>query len=405
MECPFTGPRRSPALRALFAAAALLASPAAVSAQDAPAAPPPPDYADAALWLCRPGIEVNRCEVDLDATVVAADGTLTLERFRPAQDPKVDCFYIYPTVSTDPGHQSDFSVDPAEINVVALQFARFREVCRTFAPLYRQTTLRRLRVAMGGPPPEGDPPAEGVGGYADVRAAWRWYMDHENDGRGVVLIGHSQGGVMINRLIAEEIDGKPAQAQLVSAYILGAPVMVPDGADVGGSFKTVPVCRAADQAGCVVSYASFRDIHPPPPVSRFGFARDGMRAVCVNPANLSGEPGEPKSYFMTHGSLNGSSGTVQPEWTQPPRPIGTRFVTTPGLVTTRCVREGPYDYLSMHVNADPADARTDEVFGEIIRAAGPDYAWGLHNIDVDHSMGTLIDLVRRQSAAYAEAGQ
>jgi hypothetical protein len=82
------------------------------------------------------------------------------------------------------------------------------------------------------------------------------------------------------------------------------------------------------------------------------------------------------------------------------RPIGTPFVETPGLVTTQCVRRGDFDYLALHVNADPADLRTDELGGEIVRKAGPDLAWGLHLIDVDHSIGALIRIVGQQAETY-----
>jgi pimeloyl-ACP methyl ester carboxylesterase len=363
------------------------------------------DYADPALWLCRPDLADNRCKVDLDATVVAPSGRLTLERHVPARDPKIDCFFVYPTVSMDPTWQSDFQPDHMEWDDIRLQFARFSRVCRQFAPLYRQGTLTALRAPGGGPKPVGERPAPGVGGFSDVLDAWRWYMAHENRGRGVVLIGHSQGGAMIARLIAQEIDGKPAQAQLVSALILGAPVMVPPGHDVGGTFKAVPLCRSGEQVGCVISYASFRDRVPPPANSRFGRARDGLRAACVNPADLADGDGRPKSYFLTRGFLNGSGTYAQPDWVRPPKPIATPFVTTPGLISTRCVTRGEFDYLEVHVNADSRDPRTDEVAGEIIRSTGLDASWGLHLIDVDHSMGDLLRIVERQGARFTAAAR
>lgn len=75
-------------------------------------------------------------------------------------------------------------------------------------------------------------------------------------------------------------------------------------------------------------------------------------------------------------------------------------MTTPGLLTTECVRRGEFDYLELRVNADPADPRADDLAGQIVRATGPDYSWGLHLIDMDHAMGSLVDLVRAQSRAY-----
>jgi hypothetical protein len=54
----------------------------------------------------------------------------------------------------------------------------------------------------------------------------------------------------------------------------------------------------------------------------------------------------------------------------------------------------------MTVTPDPTDARTDELAGEIQRATGPDLNWGLHLIDVDHSMGDLIRIAKKQAAAW-----
>jgi len=71
-------------------------------------------------------------------------------------------------------------------------------------------------------------------------------------------------------------------------------------------------------------------------------------------------------------------------------------------VTTECVTRGDYDYLALHVNAIPSDPRTDELGGQIIRHTGADLSWGLHLIDVDHSIGTLIQIVRQQTKARAD---
>src|SRR5918992_2916453 len=112
----------------------------------APAPPPaapaaeitPNDYANDKNWLCRPGRKGDACDVDLTTTLVAADGTLTREAFTPNPNAPIDCFYVYPTVSTDPGINSDMNPDPAERNVILQQFARFASKCRTFAPMSRQ---------------------------------------------------------------------------------------------------------------------------------------------------------------------------------------------------------------------------------------------------------------------------
>lgn len=398
-------------MRSIFAGAALAA--AMMGSAHAPTAfgqaPDPKvahaDYSNAALWLCKPGMSDDKCKINLDATIIKANGQTSIEKYKPASDPKIDCFFVYPTVSLDTGWQSDFDADKMEIDDIKLQFARFGSVCRQFAPIYRQTTLTALRVASGGPAPAGERPAAGVGGYNDVVDAWNWYIANENKGRGVVLIGHSQGAGVLARLIAAEIEGKLAQKQLISGIILGSAVMVPPDADVGGTYKTIPLCRAEDQTGCVISYASFRDTNPPPASSRFGRANNGLVAACNNPANLKTGQGKPDSYFLAQGFLNGSGGATQPAWANPAPTVSTPFVKTPGLVSTSCVKKGDFSYLEMHVNADPKDKRTDELGGEVMRATGPDLAWGLHLLDVDHSMGDLVRIVGKQAKAWGKKSQ
>ncbi len=53
-----------------------------------------PDYNNSDTWLCLPG-RSDHCDVNLDATEVAADGKLKLLPFEGvAENPAVDCFYV-----------------------------------------------------------------------------------------------------------------------------------------------------------------------------------------------------------------------------------------------------------------------------------------------------------------------
>lgn len=182
------------------------------------------DYGDPKTWLCRAGRQ-DACTVDLTTTIVAADGKLTREEWKANPNAPIDCFYVYPTVSRDPGGNSDMIAGPEEKGVVRSQLARFGSQCRIYAPLYRQATLTALRAATAGKPMEVD---RGLG-YNDVRDAWNHYLQHDNNGRGVVLIGHSQGSGVLTQLIRNEIDGQPVQSKVVSALLLGINVAVPAG--------------------------------------------------------------------------------------------------------------------------------------------------------------------------------
>ena len=136
-------------------------------------------------------------------------------------------------------------------------------------------------------------------GYEDVKDAWNHYLKNDNNGRGVVLIGHSQGSYVLTGLIAREIEGTPAQSRIISAILMGASVAVAKGKDVGGAFKSMPVCKSADQTGCVISFASFRSTIPPPANTLFGrVPGEGMEAICTNPAALAGG-GAPLHSYLT----------------------------------------------------------------------------------------------------------
>jgi hypothetical protein len=218
-----------------------------------------------------------------------------------------------------------------------------------------------------------------------------------------VLIGHSQGSGVLSQLIRQEIDGKPIQSRIVSALLLGSNVAVPKGKDVGGAFQKMPLCRAADQTGCVITYVTFRSTIPPPADSRFGRVQgDGMEAACTNPAALAGGAGELDAYLASSGrSIVGSAAEPRPWVTPAPaQPIATPYVSVPGLLTGRCVTNEKGSYLEVTVNGNPVDPRTDDIAGDVMTAGQVNAAWGLHLIDVQIAMGNLVDIVGRQAKAY-----
>jgi hypothetical protein len=358
----------------------------------------PNDYSNGDHWLCRPGRQ-DACAVDLTTTVVASDGSLTTESFTPHPNPPIDCFYVYPTVSTDTEAISDMTADPAELNVIHRQFARFRAVCRPYAPMYRQVTLAGLRSGTGAAGM-----AESVG-YQDVVDAWNHYLENDNQGRGVVLIGHSQGSYVLTRMVAEEIDGEPVQDRLVSALLIGATVAVAEGRDVGGAFDEIPLCRSASQTGCLIAYSSYRSNVPPPADTRFGrVTTAGQEAACVNPAALGGGEGELHAYMSTPGS-GGSSLTPPDPWVTPAREIETPFVSVPGLLTARCASNEFANFLEITVHGNPADPRTDDIVGDIGSRENPTASWGLHLIDMNLAMGNLVEIVRRQGEAWVASSR
>ena len=379
-------------MKGLFAlAVAMLAVPALAQP---PANAPAVDYADEASWLCLPGRQ-DACGRPLETAALTPTGyDESIMQMLPVRDPPIDCFYVYPTVSRDVELNSDLDAGPEEQSVAMVQFARFASVCRTFAPLYRQGTLRSVMAVAAGQ----DMSAVADFAYRDVAAAWRHYLAHRNQGRPFVLIGHSQGTVHLTRLLAEEIEGRPEAARMLSALLIGFNVEVPQGRLTGGSLQRTPLCTRAGETGCVITYVSFRADSPPPPIAIFGRApRPGHTVGCTNPAALGSTAPTPlDSYWFT---VSPSGGADAIRWSSegpPPTP----FLRTEGLVSAACVNEGPLGYLAVSVNADPTDARTDEIPGDVRILGQLAPGWGIHLVDVHLAQGDLIGAVAAQRDAY-----
>lgn len=287
---------------------------------------------------------------------------------------------------------------PEEKGVIRSQFARFASKCLPYAPMYRQVTLTALRAGLAGNPI----PVDRALAYNDVLDAWNYYLEHDNKGRGVVLIGHSQGSGILTYLIKSEIDGKPVQAKIVSALLLGTNLPVPKGQDVGGAFQHMPLCHSANQTGCVITYASFRANTPPPANSRFGkVTGENMISACTNPAALGGGSGELHAYLRTHGGELVSAAEAQPgPWVKPEQPIDTPFVSLPGMLTAECVANEKGSYLAVTVHGDPAGPRASDIVGDVVVNGQVLPEWGLHLIDVNLAMGNLLEIVEQQTKAY-----
>jgi hypothetical protein len=374
------------------AAALLFAAP--VAAQEASAPSAAPDYSNPAAWLCRPGRE-DSCAKPLPTTALNPNGYGSVGRVVPAADAPVDCFYVYPTVSRDPGDNSDLVPGIEEQGVATVQFARFSGLCRTYAPLYRQGTLAALAKAMSG---TADIRTSFAIAYGDVVAAWRHYLEHDNQGRPFVLIGHSQGSVMLEMLLAREIEGRPEAARMLSAMLIGYNVEVPEGKLVGGTFKKTPLCSRVGETGCVVTYVSFRAGSPPPPGALFGRAvTPGMTVGCTNPARFAQGPAPLDSYWYAGPSiLTGQSPIAWSTGGAPPTP----FLRTEGLASGTCVHDGPIGYFAISVNADPSDARTDAIPGDVVLGGAIQPGWGMHLADMNLGMGDMMALIAEQTQAW-----
>jgi hypothetical protein len=369
--------RRSlPVLLPIAMATAILAAPAAAHADT--------------VWLCRPGADPNPCQGSLKTTVRTFGKPAKVVTPQRVKQPAIDCFYVYPTVSEQPTPVANLKIDPAQVSIASYQAARFSQVCKVYAPMYRQLTL--LAILTGGATPEDRETA-----YSDVKNAFDAYLA-ENPDRPFVLIGHSQGSGVLKRLIREQIEPDAAlRSRMLSAMLTGSSVAVPKGQTVGGDFSSIPVCTRKGQINCVISFATFGA--KPPADSLFGRVRtttglpagQTYEAACTNPASLAKNERAEITSFVRGTPIPGNLGAVarQVYGGKPPK-AKTPWLRPADRYTAKCVTSRGANVLLVKPIGKSKTLKP-----------GPTAGWGLHLLDVNLPLGDLVRIVRAQGKAYA----
>jgi hypothetical protein len=365
-----------------------------------------PASAEETVWLCKPGQVDNPCAGTLaGSTFLPPDNSVDPPLpartepldFKAASKSPVDCFYLYPTQSPQPGPNADLSKDQPIRGVAINQARMFSRICDVYAPMYRQYTLEALKPANG---PITDEVRDIA--YNSVLGAWNDYMENHNKGRGVVIVAHSQGTSHMARLLAEEVDGSPAvRKKIISAILPGANVYVPKDEIVGGQFQNIPACEAGDQVGCVIAYSMFKrgEGQRPSDTSRFGWVdtgywinpaprpnKDIYEVMCVNPGDLSGDEG------MLSPLANLPAFVGNPEGNAP-------WQEMPDFYQGECRTEtdeakGNVRWLNIKDIREPGDNRQD--ITQLVIGGGGD----LHTADINLALGNLVEVAASQSRSY-----
>ena len=225
-----------------------------------------PEYTDSQDWAALPGRGDLADEVPKrlpDSAKVYSENELP-----------IDVFFVYPTQYFE-GKWWNASLDDEDINDITdnypmrLQASAFQMGGKLYAPRYRQahigvfswqdsTSYEALELA-----------------YADVKAAFQHYLTHWNDGRKIILAGHSQGSWHLRWLLQEFFDDQPLQKQLVAAYGPGFDLYASD-------FKSIPPCSYPAQVGCVCSWMTYGGSYKPP---WLGYKNE--TTICTHPVHWS----------------------------------------------------------------------------------------------------------------------
>jgi hypothetical protein len=231
-----------------------------------------PDYSQAANWLARPDLGDDPSRWIPTGTARTQPGNAAV-------------FYIHPTTylttaewnaGIEPGGETEFRTRL----FVQSQASAFNSVGQIWAPRYRQAAYGAFLL-------NSDDAQKALDlAYRDVAAAFDEFV-REAGNRPIILAGHSQGALHLERLLREKVAGKPIAKRIVAAYVAGWPISTT--ADLGA--LGFPACTSPGQAGCILSWMTFSD--PPNPDFIFsqwnktrgfnGGERQREDTLCVNP--------------------------------------------------------------------------------------------------------------------------
>lgn len=162
-----------------------------------------------------------------------------------------DVFYLYPTVFTDKKNKDwNVSIDDEEqqtkaIRVTRLQSSAWAESGRMFVPYYTQANIRSYTALESG----GRKAL--LKAYKDVKEAFSYYLKNYNNGRPIIIAGHSQGSTHGMLLLKDFFDGTKLQEQLVCAYLPGIGLHE-------NEFESIPFLKNEIKTGGFVSWNTFK---------------------------------------------------------------------------------------------------------------------------------------------------
>ena len=199
--------------------------------------------------LCAAALLLSLCPASLAAETEALDYALpeNWAYYDLGEDKPVDVFLICPTVDTrSPTNTFDLNekLKGRFISVLDGEKGIYEETGRLFSPYYRQMSINAYRLSE-----EERAPFREIA-YSDISAAFRWYLENENDGRGIILAGFSQGADMCLQLMKDYFSDEQLLEQLVSVYAIGWHLSQ----EMTEQYPQIVPARSETDTGVVVSY-------------------------------------------------------------------------------------------------------------------------------------------------------
>ena len=286
--------------------------------------PSAPNYTSAAAWSVLPA------DVSEDGFALLPPKTHRRTSLASCPDSlKADVFFIHPTMLLEgDAWNADVQDDAMNAEVdrwpIRHQASAFAGAGRVFAPRYRQAHIRIFSL--------GDSLSWAACdvAYNDVKRAFEHFLTHWNDGRPIVLAGHSQGSFHGRRLLQEYVDGTALADRLVAAYFPGMDMYEEE-------FKELPLCQNATDVGCLCTWMTYGQGFLPRWLKKKMLAPTFTPVLCTHPVtwNTSSEPNDLDAHLgVVRPSYRLSKpaamrGFIVPEgviWVDAPQVLGGRWL-------------------------------------------------------------------------------
>jgi len=205
-----------------------------------------PDYSSDGAWLARPSRDRALPPGVRSSFALWMPGGIV-----PGDTRGAVAFYVHPTTYLDTDRWNaplDDVGDTAFRTNLFLQSqgSAFNGVAEIWAPKYRQAAYGAFLL-------KSDDARRALDlAYGDVAAAFDQFIREAGD-KPIILAGHSQGALHLERLIKEKVAGKPIAKRIVAAYVVGWPISTASDLPALG----LPPCASPEQTGCILSWMSF----------------------------------------------------------------------------------------------------------------------------------------------------
>ncbi|MBL7825467.1 MAG: DUF3089 domain-containing protein [Saprospiraceae bacterium] len=364
----------------------------------------PLDYANAANWSAHP-MKLFDLEIRPSFTRIGADTSqkMTFNFAYPPANAEADIFVISPTTLINAGSPArtvalNFTQKSAINLAVQLNFSYLGQIGRIYAPYYRQANLATFSL----PASEQELQAAIFDTAAtDAFAAFKYYMQHDNGGRRVILAGHSQGA-LVAAMMLRKMESDPGQyGSFLDKIFVSVLAGMEGGAYAekneltGGWLESIPFCEHATDTACLMAWQTvkeglpFNSNFPPGNLVSYNpkMEEKGLLFSAFNPI-VHDQWGDPlgfseiqkpveRAIFPKIYIATGASG------------VTTDWVAYEGMYDARITHPNPLAYAVSVENTSPA---SDQRHDPIATAVFAD----LHLYDMYFVAGDVLRLVRQK---------